>query len=483
MRGTPVPCPDIREPAFRQRQGRMKEQSAHSALQRSAPSEARAHDLASEAYIFGYPLLLMDVTRQAITNVSKAGEFTTPINQLGHMRSFPDETMTKVVSPNADTLYTFAFLDLSKEPMVLSVPDMGRRYYLMQMLDAWTNVFACPGTRTTGSRKAHFAIIGPRRTGNLPDGVSVLRSPTSLVWIIGRTQTNGKEDYAAVHAIQDQCKLTPLSSWGKTYSPPENVPVDQNIDMTTPPVDLVAQMDANTFFGRLNMLMKDNPPANADAAVMKHFAAIGVAPGKPFDLKAFDSQIARGIEEGFRAGREKVVAESMKPHGKNLNGWEFMENTGHYGTDYLWRAVVAFVGLGANLPEDAIYPRATTDSEGQPLTGANDYEIHFAKGQLPPVGAFWSITMYNSRQFFVKNPINRFAIGDRDKLAINEDGSLTLFIQHESPSPTRESNWLPAPDDSFRLFMRLYWPKQQILDGNWKPPGIQRVAVGAKRVA
>ena len=216
---------------------------------------------------------------------------------------------------------------------------------------------------------------------------------------------------------------------------------------------------------------------------MKSFSAIGVAPGKPFDLKALDPQVARGIEEGFHAGREKVLAESMQPRGRNLNGWQFMDATGHYSTDYLWRAVVAFVGLGANLPEDAIYPHAMTDSEGQPLTGANTYEIHFAKGQLPPVSAFWSITMYNSRQFFVKNPINRFAIGDRDNLAFNEDGSLTLYVQHESPGATRESNWLPAPEDSFRLFMRLYWPKQQILEGNWKPPAIQRVAVGAKQVA
>lgn len=461
----------------------MKEHSAHNALQRSSPSEARAHDLAKEAYVFGYPLVLMDVTRQAMTNVPKAGQTAAPINQLGNMRSFPDETMTKVVSPNADTLYTFAFLDLAKEPMILSIPEMGRRYYLMQMLDAWTNVFACPGTRTTGSRKAHFAIIGPRRTGNLPDGVSVIRSPTSLAWIIGRTQTNGKDDYAAVHAVQDQYKLTPLNSWGKTYNPPDNVPVDQSVDMETPPVDQVSKMDASTFFSRLNSLMKDNPPANADAAVMKSFAAIGVVPGKPFDLKSFDPHVARGIEQGFGDGQTEVVEESRQPHGKSVNGWQFLESAGHYGTDYLWRAVVAFVGLGANLPEDAIYPHATTDSEGQELSGTNKYEIRFAKGQLPPVGAFWSITMYNSRQFFVKNPINRFAIGDRDKLAFDEDGSLTLFIQHEPPGPTRESNWLPAPEDTFRLFMRLYWPKSQILEGDWKPPAIQRVTVGARRVA
>jgi hypothetical protein len=461
----------------------MPDQRAQNALLGSGLSTQQTRDLAAAAYIYGYPLVIMDVTRRVMTNVPKAGESAAPINQFGQMRSFPDETMTKVVSPNADTLYSFAFLDLSKEPVVLSVPEMGRRYYLMQMLDAWTNVFACPGTRTTGSSRAHFAIVGPRRAGSLPDGVSVIKSPTSLVWIIGRTQTNGKDDYPAVHVVQDQYKLTPLSAWGKTYKPPDAVPVDGTFDMTTPPVEQVAKMEAGVFYGRLNALMKDNPPANSDADTIKGFAAIGIGPGKAFDLNAFEPPVARCIEEGFRAGQSKLLAEAKKPHGKVLNGWEFADNLGHYGTDYPWRAVVALLGLGANLPEDAIYPRTTKDSDGQPLTGADHYEIQFAKGQLPPVGAFWSITLYNSKQFFAKNPIHRFAIGDRDMLTFNEDGSLTLYVQHESPGKTRESNWLPAPQDSFNLAMRLYWPKRQILEGDWNPPAVHRIAIGAQRVA
>ncbi len=461
----------------------MSEQTGREPVSASATSEKLAHDLGIEAYIYGYPLVLMDATKQVGTNVPKAGENAAPINQFGQKRSFPDDTFTTVVSPNADTLYSFSFLDLAKEPMVLSVPEMGNRYYLMEMLDAWTNVFASPGTRTTGSAKADFAIVGPQWTGTLPAGVQEIKSPTNLVWIIGRTQTNGPADYSAVHAIQDQYKLTPLSSWGRAYTPPDNVPVTTSVDMKTPPVEQTFKMDAATFFGRLNALMKYNPPRPTDEEAVKRFASIGIGPGKAFDLKSLDPAVARGVEASIRDAQAQIVAEAKKPHGKTINGWEFMDNLGNYGTDYLWRAVVALVGLGANLPEDAVYPRATKDADGQPFNGANRYEIRFAKGQLPPVSAFWSITMYNSQQFFEKNPINRYAIGDRDKLNFNSDGSLSLYLQNESPGKDRESNWLPAPKDSFNLFMRLYWPKKEILAREWQPPKVVRQAAETRQVA
>lgn len=446
-------------------------------------TEQLTSDIASEAYIYGFPLVLMDVTRRVSTNVSRPGENAAPINQLGHKRSFPDDTFTTVVTPNADTLYSFAFLDLAKGPIVLSLPEMGDRYYLMQMLDAWTNVFAAPGTRTTGNGKGDFALAGPGWNGKLPEGVKELRSPTNLVWMIGRTQTNGEKDYTAVRAIQDKYKLTPLSAWGKAYSPPDNVPVDKSIDMETPPIKQTVKLDTATFFARLNALMKDNPPAVADAEALRRFAALDIVPGKQFDLKQLDPAVARGLAQGVDLGRAKIIAEARKPHGKVVNGWEFMTNIGRFGTDYLWRAVVALVGLGANLPEDAIYPRRTVDADQQTLTGANQYAIRFAKDQLPPVGAFWSISMYNSRQVFVKNPINRHAIGDRDDLKFAADGSLTLYIQNESPGKDTESNWLPAPKDAFNLFMRLYWPKKEILDGSWKPPQVRNLAEEAEQVA
>jgi hypothetical protein len=433
-----------------------------------------AEKIAVDAYIYGYPLVLMNVTKKVTTNVPKAEGGNAPVNQFCHLRAFPDYTFTDVVSPNADTLYSFAWLDLESEPIVLSVPDVGKRYYLMPLLDAWTNVFASPGTRITGNRKGDFAVAGLGWKGKLPVGIQEIKSPTNMVWLIGRTQTDGKQDYANVHAIQDQYLLTPLSAWGKLYTPPANMPVEAEIDMKTPPVDQVAGMDAATFFTRLNALMKDNPPAAADKNALKRFAAIGVEPGEPFDLKSQDQAVAKSLEQAVRAAQAKIVAEAGKSHGKIVNGWQVMKNTGSYGTDYLWRAVVALIGLGANLPEDAIYPHATADAAGQPLTGAHRYVVRFPKGQLPPVGAFWSLTVYNARQAFVQNPLNRYAIGDRDKLMFNEDGSLTLYIQHDSPGKENESNWLPAPADSFNVLMRLYRPRKEALDGTWKMPPIEQ---------
>jgi hypothetical protein len=437
-------------------------------------STDQATETAIEAYIYGYPLVLMDVTRQVMTAVSQAGEPKAPVNQFLHLRRFPDPAFTDVVSPNADTLYSTAWLDLGREPMVLSVPEVEKRYYLMPMLDAWTNVFSSPGTRTTGVGRGDFAILGPGWRGKLPAGVRGIESPTHMVWLIGRTQTNGKEDYAAVHAIQDQYRLTPLSAWGRPYAPPTRVPVLADVDVKTPPAQQVARMNAATFFARLNALMKDNPPAAADAGALERFAAVGVVPGKPVHLASLEPVVAEALEQSVLRALTKIIAEARKPHGRTINGWHVSISGGAYGRDYLLRAAVALLGLGASLPEDAIYPHATTDSQGAPLTGAHRYVIRFPAGQLPPVNAFWSLTLYNDKQAFVENPLGRYAIGDRDPLAFNDDRSLTLYIQHESPGKDKEPNWLPAPPDSFNVVMRLYWPGKSIVDGTWKIPPLER---------
>ena len=229
------------------------------------------------------------------------------MDQFANVRAFPDATFTDVVSPNADTLYSIAWLDLKQEPIVMSVPDTHGRYYLMELLDGWTNVIPSPGKRTTGTGKGNFVLTGPGWSGTLPAGVKEIKSPTALVWVIGRTQTNGKADYAAVHAIQDGYKLTPLSAWGKPYGPPKDVPVDPKVDMKTPPVELVASMDAATFFNRLAMLLKDNPPATADAPVVAKMASIGVAPGQPFDLNKNGGDAAKAISDGVDEGKKRVV--------------------------------------------------------------------------------------------------------------------------------------------------------------------------------
>ena len=440
-------------------------------------SEQDAAKIASDAYVYGYPLVLMDLTRAVGTATPKPAGFRAPANQFVHMRAFPDANFKYVVAPNADTLYSSAWLDLSRGPVMLSVPDTGRRYHLLPMLDAWTNVFAAPGSRTTGNGKGEFAIVGPGWTGSLPAGVEEVKAPTNMVWIIGRTQTNGKADYAAVHAIQDQYRITPASAWDTPYTPPAEVPVAQGIDTKTPPAEQVAKMDAATFFSRLNALMASNPPAAADAPALARFAQIGVAPGKAFDERDLGEAGARGVESGVHAGFEEIMAAVKTPPGKVVNHWTFLGNAelGRYGTNYLLRATVARMGLGANLREDAVYPNTAIDADGAPLSGANRYVIHIPKAQLPPVHAFWSLTMYGADHYFVDNPINRYAIGDRDALKFNADGSLDLYIQHAPPDKDEEANWLPAPEGRFSLSLRLYWPKAAAVDGGWMPPAVKRV--------
>lgn len=461
--------------------------------------EAAAFKNGVEAYLYGYPLVLMDVTKRMGTQPNAPGPHGV-INQFFNVWSFPDPEFTIIVSPNADTLYTTAFLDLSKEPVVLHVPDTQGRYYLMPMLDAWTNVFASPGKRTTGTKAGDFAIAGPGWQGTLPPGVKKIQAPTNMAWIIGRTQCNGKDDYAAVNAIQRQYTLTPLSAYGKPYTPPGFGPADPSVDVTTPPVTQVAKMDAATFFSRLAMLLKDNPPAPADAPMVRKLADLGIVPGRPFNPAAVDPMVMKGLEKAVWSVKAFFDAATKGTQGaleesafdrevfKLLNyaaqrvlmnvekGWMIPPmQLGRFGKNYALRAFVALIGFGANLPEDAVYPNARYDARGKQLNGAHRYVLHFPSGQIPPVNAFWSLTMYNSKQAFVPNPIKRYAIGDRDKLKFNPDGSLDLYLQNASPGKDKESNWLPAPKDNFNVILRLYWPKKPILDGSWVPPGIKRV--------
>jgi hypothetical protein len=437
-----------------------------------------ARRTAKDAYVFGYPLVLMDVTRTRLTNVPHPMGSAAPVNQFASLKAFPDATFTDVVSPNADTLYTQAWLDVGKEPMVLSVPDTHGRYYLMPMLDAWTNVFASPGKRTTGTGKGNFVIRGPHWSGSLPPGLKEIKSPTDMVWIIGRTQANGKADFPAVNAIQAKYKLTPLSAWGKPYTPPANVPTDPNLDMKTSPVEKVAAMDAVTFFTRLAKLMKDNSPAAADTPIVERMAATGVVAGQPFDINKSGPDAAKAFADGVDDGKKRVIELGHNPgNGKMVNGWMLVtSDIGSYGTNYDARAGIAWTGLGANIPADAFYPLARVDGDGNPLRGENKYLIHFDKGELPPVNAFWSLTAYTAKQTFVANPINRYAIGDRDKMKFNPDGSLDIYLQHDSPGKDKESNWLPADSGSFNVALRMYWPKDAALSGAWTPPPIKKVS-------
>ena len=425
--------------------------------------------LATEIYVYAYPLVVMDLTKQVM--IAK-----TPLNTFQHRRAFPDASSTDVVNPNVDTLSSQAWLDLAREPIVLSVPDTRDRYYMMPMLDGWTNVFQSPGKRTTGTKKGDYAIIGPKWKGQLPDGVEEIRSPTEMVWLIGRTQTNGKADYAAVAKIQDQYKLTPLSQWRKSgarglHAAPAPL---TGVDTRTAPVEQVAKMNAQTFFTRFASLLPGNPPAKEDAPVVEKMKKLGIVAGQPFDVSKLDAATAKGVEDGAKSAHDAIVAAAKGSTGDLRNGWTIHWDLGRYGTNYGLRAVIASFSLGANAPEDAIAPTTRLDGGGRPLDGANKYVVHFDKGKTPPASAFWSLTMYNDKHFFIANPIDRHAIGDRDKLNLNSDGSLDIYLQRDNPGKDKESNWLPAPKESFNVILRIYWPKQDLLERRWTPPGIQR---------
>jgi hypothetical protein len=433
--------------------------------------------LATDAYIYGYPLVTMEMTRRVITNVPRMEATRGPMGQIVKLRQYPDATYRDVTAPNADTLYTTAFFDVGKEPWVLSVPDMKDRYYLLPMLDGWTNVFAVPGKRTTGGAAQIYAITGPGWSGSLPPGVKEIKSPTSIVWLLGRIYCTGTpEDYAAVHALQDQFRLVPLSSYGKDYTPPA-ASVDSSIDMKTAVRDQVNRMDTVSYFRLLADLMKANPPAAADALELEKLAQIGLVPGKDFDASKLNADFVKRIPQvAFdRIMLQFKVGKSVK----HLKGWMFDTEAGVYGTDYLNRAFITAIGLGANRIQDAVYPTSLKDADGKDYDGANKYIMHFPKGELPPVSGFWSITMYDSGYFFVANPINRYSISARQALKTNADGSTDIYIQHESPGADRESNWLPAPASKFILMLRMYWPNEKspsIIDGTWTPPAARRVA-------
>lgn len=432
--------------------------------------------LATDAYIFGYSLVTMEMTRRVFTNVPKPEGTRAPMGQMIRLREYPNASFRDVTAPNADTLYTTAFFDVGKEPWVVSVPDMKGRYCLFPLLDGWTTVFQVPGKRTTGTRAQTYAITGPGWKGKLPSGVKEYKSPTNIVWLLGRIYCTGTpEDYAAVHKLQDEVKLVPLSSYGKPYTPPPHT-VDPSIDMKTAVRDQVNKMDAMSYFTLLCELMKTNPPVAADAPQIAKFAKIGIVPGQDFDASKLKADFMKRIPE---VSVDRVMIQfKINKAIENENGFAFTTKTGIYGTDYLMRALVTAIGLGANRPQDAVYPTSQKDAHGKAYSGANKYVMHFPKGKLPPTHGFWSLTMYNSSYFFVENPLNRYSLSPRQHLKTNPDGSTDLYIQKDSPGKDKESNWLPAPSGDFILMLRMYWPsekKPSIINGTWTVPPAKKV--------
>jgi hypothetical protein len=443
--------------------------------ERNASDKRAVEAIAVEAYLYLYPLVMMDATRRQMTN-SEGGERPGfgPMNSFSHMRAVPPVEFKAVPWPNSDTLYSLAWLDLTAEPLILSAPDTDGRYYLLPVQDMWTDVFAVPGKRTTGTSATHFAIAPAAWRGELPDGVRRIDAPTPVAWVMGRIQTDGPEDYPAVNQVQDGLAVTPLSRWGLQ---PERtaMAVDPSIDMTTPPVEQVNRMSAADYFVYASELMKVNPPHLTDWSMLARIQRIGLEPRKTFEFDALDPAIREAIDQA-PAVAQQAMREKIPRLAPQVNGWQMpIETMGVYGNYYLKRAALAMIGLGSNPPEDAIYPLTFVDGDGQPLNGASDYVLRFESDELPPVDAFWSLTLYDTHGFQVANTLDRRALGDRDPLRYETDGALELLIQNQSPGSEREANWLPAPREPLALFLRLYQPKAEVLDGRWGPPAVRRV--------
>ena len=387
-----------------------------------------------EAYTYGYPLVTMDMTRRQQTNVRMPDDAYAPMGQLIKMRAYPAVDNKGAAAPNADTMYTMVCYDVSTEPWVFSIPDMGDRFYIMPMLSGNNEVFHVAGTRTTGT----------------------------------------PEDYQAVHAQQDQYASVPLSAYGKPYTPAAGM-VDEKFDMKKAVRKQVNDLPLDEFFSYFTQLLKANPPKLEDAPIVARMAKIGIVPGQDFDRSKLP---VLGQKLDPKLALLEMV-ETMKAK-QTVNGWLYWNtNAGSYGTDYEQRAMVTLIGPGLNFPQDAMYPFSQKDAEGKEYDGAaHKYVMRFEKGQMPPVKGFWSLTMYDPEFFFVRNPINRYNLSQRDKLVANPDGSVDLYLQAESPGPDKEANWLPAPKGKFIPMLRLYWPNEtppSILDGSWKPPALKRV--------
>ncbi|MGA7374285.1 MAG: DUF1254 domain-containing protein [Methyloceanibacter sp.] len=431
-----------------------------------------AHAIGVDAYLYFYSLVTMDVTRKQLTNQEPTpGGIGGPMNSFANVGAFPSADMKVVVRPNFDTLYSSGWLDLTKEPMVVSVPDTGGRYYLLPMLDMWTDVFASPGWRTTGTEAGNFLVTPPGWSGTVPDGFTEIKAPTPYVWIIGRTKTDGPADYDSVHKIQEGYKITPLSEWGKEPVAPE-VKIDPSIDMKTPPKKQVDTMPAGPFFAYAADLLKLHPPHITDEPIIAQLKRIGFEVGKSFDLDKADPAVKKGLASAPEDA-QKLMAWKVPTLARIANYWSMNTDTmGVYGNYYLKRAIVTQLGLGANLPGDAIYPLNLADDTGKPLDGASNYTLHFDKDQIPPARAFWSITLYDNDGFQVANSLNRFAVSSWMPFHYNPDGSLDLYFQNESPGADKEANWLPAPKGPYNLTMRLYAPKSEALTGRWNPPPV-----------
>lgn len=471
-----------------------------------APMSAQElREISIDAYVYAYPLVLQEVTRRIATSGSATGDGRAPVNQFGHKIAFPSADTPHAAWPNFDLLYSNLWFDVSREPIFVRIPDTGGRYYFAPIFDAWTDQFASLGPRTTGGGEQQVLIVGPQWQGQAPANVTVLRSPTNVGWLSVRIQANARDDIAAVNQLQSSLTATPYSQWagaqpqpapgfdaqgrrlppnamqghgGAAWTPQPLPPAQQPQpvwDTKTPAAEQVARMDANTFFTIFAEAARINPPHANDYPMLERLRRIGLDPHGTVPFANLNPQVQESLALSAPLAGERIHT-AVSRAGVNANGWRtVLHGIGTYGTDYTQRAAIAYAGLGANTVDDALYPVAHVDSDGEMLRGDEDYVLHFKKDELPPVNAFWSLNLYNAENGYTRNEANRHSIGSRDALRYNADGSLTIYISHDAPRGERRANWLPSPKEgAFSLNLRLYWPRAEAVDGKWVPPVVRR---------
>jgi len=450
-----------------------------------SPTPAEARQIAAAAYVYGYPLVYMDVLKEHQTAVPAMdpARGVGPVNQILRAYQVPiDKFQYKSAASYVitDASYIGAWLDLTKEPVVLSVPASNGRYYVMMLEDAWTNDLLPVGPRTTGDGPGNFAIVGPGWNGTLPSDMTKIQSSTNAVMLVGRTQLDGPADLPATASFLDNVTLTPLSAWNTNYTPPAGVPVSSNVNPDARASIIVAyvgNMSHEAFYGRMATAMGGNPPNNVDKPVIDQIARIGIVPGTPFNWSSMNATMQDAIAQGAKDGIDQVNAAAASwPGAVVVNGWKVVYGMGAYGTNYTLRAGLTG-GYGAgNLPEDALYWWSFANATGVPYSGENNYVLHFASNSTPPVNGFWSVTLYDSEGHVVPNSLNQFAITSHSgNPRYNTDGSLDIYFQNASPGADKEYNWLPAPSGGFMLLLRQYWPQESALNGLWVPPAVQTV--------
>ena len=435
--------------------------------------EQYAYTLGVQAYVFSFPWSYLPELRYAwVTQKPKnASTPYAPLNHFWHMRTLADADYRDGGSPNYDTLYSLAWLDVGKEPVILSHPDVKDRYFTFQIASMTSDNIDYVGSRTTGSEAGHFAITGPDWRGELPQGVKRLKpSPTAAVLIFGRTTVKGPEDVPDVNRLQSQYKLTPLSLWRKA-----DAQVPERRDVFKP---FDREQDPLNEWRTINRAMTENPPLERNAFMVELMKTIGVGPGQ--DVDAMDEATQRGLARAAKDGRALLFNITTAGYGKQVNGWTYppssLGRAGYQGDFRTRGAVQCMGGIISNDPAENIYLNTTTDVKGGRLDGANRYVLKFEKGELPEVSEFWSLTMYDMTFNFADNPIDRYAIGSlKEGYELGEDGSLTLYIQHDSPGKDKESNWLPSPEGEFFVVFRTYGPGKKLLSQEWELPGLAPV--------